>query len=164
VIPRGAHQARALLFATGVRAEALPNPRMNRMHELNLAASIADLVHRHARGRKVTRVEVAVGRLRQAAPSALSYGFELVTMGTPLEGAQLRVHPVPVRGRCRVCGEEVEPEAWPLACPVCASFELWITGGEELYIEDLEIEVKADEDRMVGSGRAVRVDPRQANA
>jgi hydrogenase nickel incorporation protein HypA/HybF len=88
----------------------------------------------------VTRVEVAVGHLRQAAPSALSFGFELVTMGTPLEGAKLHVRQVPVRGRCRHCGEEVEPEAWPLACPVCASFELAITGGEELYVEALEVD------------------------
>jgi hydrogenase nickel incorporation protein HypA/HybF len=110
------------------------------MHELSLAASIADIVHRHARGRKVTRVEVAVGHLRQAVPSALSFGFELVTMGTALEGAELRIRQVAVRGRCRMCGEEVEPEAWPLACPVCSSFELAITGGEELYVEALEID------------------------
>ena len=110
------------------------------MHELSLATSIADIVHRHARGRKVTRVEVAVGHLRQAVPTALSFGFELVTAGTPLEGAQLSVRQVPLRGRCRICGEESEPEAWPSACPVCSSFELWITGGEELFVEGLEIE------------------------
>src|SRR5688500_18266417 len=64
------------------------------MHELSLASSIADIVHRHARGRRVTRVEVAVGHLRQAVPSALCFGFELVTLGTPLEGAELRVREV----------------------------------------------------------------------
>jgi len=116
------------------------------MHELSLAAAIAEITHRHARGRKVTRVEVAVGHLRQAVPSALSFGFELVTMGTSLEGAALEVRQVPVRGRCRMCGEEVEPEAWPLACPVCASFELEITGGEELIVEALEVDDGRDGD------------------
>lgn len=110
------------------------------MHELSLASSIADLAHRHARGRKVTRVDVAVGHLRQAIPSALAFGFELVTMGTPLEGAKLSVRQVSMRGRCRHCGEEVEPEAWPQACPVCASFELDISGGEELFVEALEVQ------------------------
>ena len=117
------------------------------MHELSLASSIADIAHRHARGRKVTRVEVAVGHLRQAIPSALSFGFELVTMGTSLEGAQLKVREVPVRGRCRHCGEEVEPDAWPLPCPVCSSFELEISGGEELFVEALEVE----DDGLVGA-------------
>ena len=110
------------------------------MHELSLAASIAEIVHRHARGRRVTRVEVAVGHLRVTMPSALAFGFELVSMGTPFEGAKLDVRQVPVRGRCRACGEEVEPEAWPLACPTCSSFELAISGGEELCVEAIEIE------------------------
>jgi hydrogenase nickel incorporation protein HypA/HybF len=110
------------------------------MHELSIAASIADIVDRHAKGRKVIRVEVAIGHLRQAVPSAVSFGFELVSMGTPLEGARLEIRQVPVRGRCRRCGEVVEPEAWPLACPVCSSFELSITGGEELCVEAIEIE------------------------
>jgi hydrogenase nickel incorporation protein HypA/HybF len=130
------------------------------MHELSLASSIADIVQRHARGRRVTRVEVAVGHLRQAAPSALSFGFELVTMGTPLEGAELHIRQVPVRGRCRHCGEEVEPEAWPLACPVCASFELAITGGEELYVEALEVDDEqpfAAEESETGDARERRL-------
>jgi hydrogenase nickel incorporation protein HypA/HybF len=110
------------------------------MHELSLASSIADIVHRNAQGRRVLRVEVAVGYLRQAAPAALSFGFQLVSMGTPLEGAKLDIRQVPVRGLCRVCGQEVEPEAWPLACPTCSSFELSITGGEELCVEAIEVE------------------------
>jgi hydrogenase nickel incorporation protein HypA/HybF len=110
------------------------------MHELSLAASIADIVHRHARGRRVTRVEVAVGHLLLGMPSALAFGFELASMGTPFEGAKLDVRQVPVRGRCRACGQEVEPETWPLACPACASFELAIFGGEELRVEAIEIE------------------------
>jgi hydrogenase nickel incorporation protein HypA/HybF len=38
------------------------------MHELSIAASIADIAVRHARGRKVSRVEVRVGHLRQVVP------------------------------------------------------------------------------------------------
>ena len=110
------------------------------MHELSLAAAIADIVDRHARGRRVTRVEVAIGHLRQAAPAALRFGFQLVSTGTSLEGAKLAIRRVPVRGLCRICGEEVEPETWPLACPGCESFELAITGGEELSVEAIEVE------------------------
>jgi hydrogenase nickel incorporation protein HypA/HybF len=110
------------------------------MHELSMAAAIADIVDRHARGRRVTRVEVAIGHLRQAAPAALSFGFDLVSTGTSLEGAQLAIRQVPVRGLCRICGVEVEPETWPLACPGCASFELAVTGGEELSVEAIELE------------------------
>ena len=68
------------------------------MHELSLAAAIADIVDRHACGRRVIRVEVAIGHLRQAVPAALSFGFELVSTGTTLEGAKLDIRQVPVRG------------------------------------------------------------------
>ena len=114
------------------------------MHELSLAATIADIVDRHAHGRRVTRVDVAIGHLRQAAPAALSFGFQLVSTGTSLEGAKLAIRQVPVRGCCRRCGEEVEPETWPLACPRCASFDLTISGGEELCVEAIEVEDDAD--------------------
>jgi len=125
------------------------------MHELSIAAAIADIVHRHALGRRVVRVEVAVGYLRQAVPSALSFGFELVSMGTPLEGAKLEIRQVPVRGCCRQCGQVVEPEAWPLACPVCSGFDISITGGEELSVEAIEVE---DEVGLAPSRREVGVE------
>jgi hydrogenase nickel incorporation protein HypA/HybF len=117
------------------------------MYELSIAASIAHIVRRRAQGRKVTRVKVAVGDLRQVLPSALSFGFELMTMGTPLHGAELRIRQVPLRGRCRICGAEVEPESWPRACPTCSSFELAISGGEELYVESLELSTREPETR-----------------
>jgi hypothetical protein len=45
-----------------------------------------------------------------------------------------------VRGRCRACGLEVEPDAWPLACPACSSFEIAVSGGEELCVEAIELD------------------------
>jgi hydrogenase nickel incorporation protein HypA/HybF len=126
------------------------------MQELTLAASIADIAHRHARGRKVTRVGVAVGPLRQAAAAALSFGFELVTTGTPLEGAQLSIRQLPLLGRCRSCGREVEPESWPLACPACASFELSISGGNELFVEALDYEALGTEALAAKDGSITR--------
>jgi hydrogenase nickel incorporation protein HypA/HybF len=141
-----------LKFRTSLHSE----PEDPLMHELSLAASIAEIVHRHARGRRVTRIEVAVGHLRQAVPSALSFGFEVVSVGTPLEGATLAIRQVPVRGRCRACGVEVEPEAWPLACPACSSFEIAVTGGEELCVEAIEVEDgnTASEEQMVAAALA----------
>ena len=41
------------------------------MHELSIAQAIVAIVSRHARGRKVHRVELKVGHLRQVVPSAL---------------------------------------------------------------------------------------------
>jgi hydrogenase nickel incorporation protein HypA/HybF len=110
------------------------------MHELAIAESIVDVAVRHARGRPVARVEVAVGHLRQVVPSALAFAFELVAQGTPVEGAELVMNAVPVTVRCRACGEESELDGWPLLCRPCGSADVAVIAGEELRVESLDVE------------------------
>jgi hydrogenase nickel incorporation protein HypA/HybF len=110
------------------------------MHELAIAESIVDIAVRHARGRPVVRVEVAVGHLRQVVPSALAFAFELVAQGTPVEGAELVLDVIPATVRCRTCGEESELDDWPLLCRPCGSADLAVIAGEELRVESLDVE------------------------
>ena len=110
------------------------------MHELAIAESLVAIAERHAAGRRVTRVEVAVGHLRQVVPTALEFAFELVAQGTVLEGAELAIVPVPAAGRCRACGAESRLDAFPLACARCGGWDVEVTAGEELRVESLDIE------------------------
>jgi hydrogenase nickel incorporation protein HypA/HybF len=110
------------------------------LHELAIAESVVQIADRHAAGRRVTKVYLKVGHLRQVVPSALAFGFELVAQGTQVEGAELAVEEVPVTGRCRGCGAESQPAGFPLQCRECGGFDLEITAGEELYVESLEME------------------------
>jgi hydrogenase nickel incorporation protein HypA/HybF len=59
------------------------------MHELSIAEAVVAIAERHATGGRVAVVELAIGRLRQVVPSALSFAFELVAVGTPAEGRSL---------------------------------------------------------------------------
>jgi hydrogenase nickel incorporation protein HypA/HybF len=110
------------------------------MHELAIAASVVQIASAHARGRRVATVRVAAGHLRQVVPDALVFAFELVARGTPLEGARLELREVPARVRCRACGAESEQDGFPLACGACGGFDVEVTAGEELVVEELEIE------------------------
>jgi hydrogenase nickel incorporation protein HypA/HybF len=110
------------------------------VHELSLASAIASIASDHARGRRVTRVEVRVGALRQVVPEALTFAFELVVEGTELDGAELALEHVPVRVRCVGCGAEGEPNAFPLLCTACGSTAVQIGAGDELLVESLELE------------------------
>jgi hydrogenase nickel incorporation protein HypA/HybF len=110
------------------------------LHELALAEAIAAIAERHARGRRVTRVEVEVGRLRQVVPDALAFGFELVTQGTALDGAELALEEVPVRLVCRACEARTEPDRFPFACDECGSLDVEVTDGEQLQVVALELE------------------------
>jgi hydrogenase nickel incorporation protein HypA/HybF len=117
------------------------------LHELAIAESVVQIADRHAAGRRVTKVYLKVGHLRQVVPSALAFSFELVAQGTPVEGAELALEEVPVRGKCRACGMESRLEGFPLQCRTCGGFDLQILEGEELYVESLEMEEQPAENR-----------------
>jgi hydrogenase nickel incorporation protein HypA/HybF len=110
------------------------------MHELSVAEAIVRIADAHAAGRRVAKVELKVGHLRQVVPSALAFAFELVAQGTALDGAELVLVQVPAAGRCRSCGAESELDGFPLACAACGGLNLEITRGEELLVDSLELE------------------------
>ena len=119
------------------------------MHELAIAGHVVEIAARHADGRRVTKVYVRVGHLRQVVTSALSFSFDLVAQGTPVEGAELVLEEVPAAGLCRGCGVESRLEAFPLQCGACGESNLEITQGEDLYVESLEMEEQNDE-KLIG--------------
>jgi hydrogenase nickel incorporation protein HypA/HybF len=110
------------------------------LHELAIADSVVHVASRHANGRRVTKVYLKVGHLRQVVPSALAFSFELVARGTPVEGAELEMEEVPATGKCRKCGAESRLQSFPLRCAACDSLDLELIAGEELYVESLVME------------------------
>lgn len=59
------------------------------MHELGLTRNIVSIVREHAGDRKVKRVSVAIGPRACVERQALSFCFDIVAQGTPLERAVL---------------------------------------------------------------------------
>jgi hydrogenase nickel incorporation protein HypA/HybF len=110
------------------------------MHELSIAEAVVGIVRRHAAGRQVMRVELKVGHLRQVVPSALEFAFSLLAEGTELAGAELAIEEVPPGGRCRACGVDGDLAAFPLRCAACGSLDVELRRGEELLVDELELE------------------------
>jgi hydrogenase nickel incorporation protein HypA/HybF len=110
------------------------------VHELSIAESVVEIATRHAAGRRVYRVDLRVGHLRQVVPSALEFAFELTARGTPLEGAKLRIEDVPAEGICRSCGARSVMTEFPLQCSRCGGLDLEVVAGEELQVDSLELE------------------------
>jgi hydrogenase nickel incorporation protein HypA/HybF len=112
------------------------------MHELAIAEAVVDIAVRHAAGRRVTRVEVQVGHLRQVVPASLEFAFALVSEGTAVEGAELVIEEVPAAGRCRTCGAQGALPGFPLLCARCGSADVEVERGEELGVAALELELE----------------------
>jgi hydrogenase nickel incorporation protein HypA/HybF len=110
------------------------------MHEMAIAGSVLDGVLRHAEGRRVTRVQLKVGHLRQVVPSSLRFSWELITKDTAADGATLGIERIAATGRCRTCGAETPQAGFPFRCGECGGLELEVVRGNELLIDWLEVE------------------------
>jgi len=109
------------------------------MHELSLTQSIVETVAEHARGRRVRRVTLEVGRLTCIVPCALQFCFEVATVGTALEGASLDIIEIEAQARCRVCGDTFVQDALGVPCS-CGARDFTQISGEELRIKQYEVD------------------------
>ena len=110
------------------------------MHELSIADAVVSIACDHANGRRVTSVEVKVGRLRQVVPDALEFAFQLVAVGTAVEGAALEIDHVTPRVWCARCELGSDAPTFPLACAGCGDVDVDVVAGDELLVESLELE------------------------
>ncbi len=109
------------------------------MHELGVTRSVVAIASEHARGAKVRRVTLEIGRLAAILPDAVRFCFDLCAQGTAVEGAHLDIVEIAGRARCRDCGDEIELERPFGRCP-CGSSNLQVIAGEELKIREMEVE------------------------
>ncbi len=119
------------------------------MHELSISQAIADTVMRHAGGRKVARVDLRLGALRQVVPDSLAFYFEIVGRDTVCEGAELHLELVDALLRCPECSSEWDPAPQPaldgmltpaFRCPGCGAAGAQTLAGDELEVESIEVE------------------------
>jgi len=111
------------------------------MHELSLAQSIIEIVidelPKHGLT-KVNAITLKLGEMTQLFPDSLLFGFECLSQGTSLEGAQLVIDRVPPKGRCMRCGQEFLIRNWECRCPGCGDTEIVTVSGKELEIVELD--------------------------
>src|SRR5205809_3195808 len=108
------------------------------MHELGITMEIVEVVAERARGAKVTRVTLEIGKLTALLPDAVKFCFELCAQGTNAEGATLEILTIPGRARCRQCGTEIDlDQPWGLCS--CGNADLERLAGEELRIKEIEV-------------------------
>jgi len=111
------------------------------MHELSIIESIIDIVLDEMPKHNLTKIKnisLRIGNMRQVVPEAMQFGFECLSKNTPLEGAELKIEHIPIRGRCRQCQDEFILENWLDNCNNCGASLIEIISGKELEIAEFE--------------------------
>lgn len=125
------------------------------MHELSVAQQIALAVLKVAseRGAKrVTRIEVEVGKLTFLGIDQLRFWLEACLEGTIGAGSKLILREIEPAIRCGECGYEggiKEVEVDPalhlmlpsIECPVCGSTDVEIVSGRDCLIRGVELSI-----------------------
>ncbi|MGB5986255.1 MAG: hydrogenase maturation nickel metallochaperone HypA [Desulfobacterales bacterium] len=113
------------------------------MHEMGIALQIIDIakasIPPEHQGSKIAAVILKVGKLSAVVPDSLRFCFGVASQDTPLAGAELVIHEIPVRGRCKACRHTWTIEGPAFSCPHCEGGDIELTSGRELDIESLEL-------------------------
>jgi len=113
------------------------------MHEMSLCEGVLQVLEESARTqgfRRVKTVWLEIGALSGVEVEAMRFSFEVVVKGSLAEGAQLEIIELPGRAWCMPCSETVLVQQRFDACPTCGSYQLQVTGGDEMRIKELEVE------------------------
>ena len=113
------------------------------MHEMSLCESVIQVLEDSARNQgfgRVYQVWLEIGALAGVEVEAMYFCFDAVKQGTLAQDARLEIDIKPGRAWCMACAKTVEIQQRFDACPDCGSYQLQVTGGEELRVKELEVE------------------------
>jgi len=113
------------------------------MHETSIAKNLLDIILEKAnecKASKITAITVKLGEFSGINQESLKFAFNNITLETIAKDASITIDQLPLLGKCRKCGQKFEIESIEFKCPNCGSLELDIISGEEIYVENIEIE------------------------
>jgi len=126
------------------------------LHELSTMDMIIKSVLKAAKEKEAERIleiTLEIGELTFLNPEQLKFAFKVLSEGTIIEGAKLRINIVKPRIECMECGfkGEVKYEGpqihiltsyLPIKCPECGSFNIKFLSGRECTIKSVKLMVK----------------------
>ncbi|MCF6209605.1 MAG: hydrogenase maturation nickel metallochaperone HypA [Gammaproteobacteria bacterium] len=113
------------------------------MHEMSLCEGVLQVLQDSARQQGFLRVKTVwleIGALASVDVEAMRFSFDVVVNGSLANGARLEIIGLPGRAWCMPCGQTVSVEQRFDACSECGSYQLQVTGGDEMRIKELEVE------------------------
>lgn len=108
------------------------------MHEMGITRNIVSIVSEHAKGARVKRVSLEIGKLSAVLPDAIRFCFDVCAEGTELENADLEIIEIAGRKKCQDCKIITETNQVYGSCE-CGSWNTTPIAGEELRVKEMEL-------------------------
>jgi hydrogenase nickel incorporation protein HypA/HybF len=113
------------------------------MHELAITESVLKIAVEHAKAAgasRITDVHLVIGQLSSFVDDSIQFYWDIISRGTPAEGAALHFRRVPAELQCVACGTRYGLTGEDLACPECGGTQMEVLAGEELNLEAIDVE------------------------
>jgi hydrogenase nickel incorporation protein HypA/HybF len=113
------------------------------VHELSITQGILDLVLDHAAragAARVSAIHLVIGGLSGVVDDSVRFCWDLISEGTPAQGAVLDFRRVPLRLACRECPTLFAPDGVSFDCPACGARATRVVEGREFRVESIDIE------------------------
>ena len=117
------------------------------MHELSVTESLLKLALSYAEqahASKVTDLNVVIGRLSSIVDDSVQFYWDFVAEDTLCAGAKLHFERRPAVLKCMDCSKEFTIQEEMTPCPDCGGVHTIILGGEEFFLDSIEIEKEAE--------------------
>lgn len=114
------------------------------MHELAVTESILKIAletAQRAKAKRITAINLVIGGLTSYVDDSIQFYFDFLSENTLAQGATLHFQREPALATCQNCQHQftVTPPLPPY-CPACQSYTLQVSGGNDFYIESIEVE------------------------
>ncbi len=116
------------------------------MHELSLAENMLNtaLQAGGCEGKKLRALNVRCGALSGVSIQSLEFCLQLVCEERGLEDVAVNITSVPAGLKCQ-CGHSFDAGTLFCECPECGSTGHEVVGGEEVFLESIEVEDEQDQ-------------------
>jgi len=114
------------------------------VHELSVTQNILEIALRHAQQAgavRIREINLVIGELSSIVDDSVQFYWDIISAGTIAQEARLNFVRVPAKLRCRQCGHEFALGRNDYVCPACGSFAVSVVGGEEFYLDSIEVDL-----------------------
>jgi hydrogenase nickel incorporation protein HypA/HybF len=117
------------------------------MHEFSIAENLLGLCLKSAEqnsAKKINKVRIKIGRLSGIEAHYLNFAFDVLKEKTIAKNAKLEYFMQDLVVYCDDCDSKNSLNDFNIECPKCNGKNVRVIDGEDLFLIDLELEIRSD--------------------